>query len=166
MPPHSLIVADGRKSTYGIAAILGAIEELDEAAYPVIEWPTRARPLTDLIGRAVGAGRRAVVLWLFFSTSFTSATALVAALNAGEPLAAVPGLASLDESGSFAPRRVVRSTTSMTARAFPCAPDASGRSRSPAAASMPANSARRRSSSKRASGTARSPACGNTYAAS
>lgn len=85
MPDYSLIVADGRRSTYGMAAILGAIEHLDAAAYPRIEWPTRERPLRETVAATVGAGRRAIVLWSFFSTSFTAATARLAAVRAATP---------------------------------------------------------------------------------
>lgn len=82
---YTLVPADGRRSQYGIGAVLGALEHLDAAAYPDVRWPSRDLPLEEVLAGVYAAGRHAVVLWSFFSTAFAQAQARLAQVRAATP---------------------------------------------------------------------------------
>jgi len=82
---YTLVPADGRRSRYGIGAVLGALESLGEASYPDVRWPHRELPLADVLAGVARERRLAVVLWSFFSTEFGAAQHRLAAIRAGTP---------------------------------------------------------------------------------
>lgn len=72
---YALLIADGRKSKYGINACLGALEDLDGEEYPDVLWAARDESLAALAHRVAPLYERLVVLWSLYSTEFVKACA-------------------------------------------------------------------------------------------
>ena len=81
MPRYALVMADGRKSKYGINACLGALESLTPTEYPDVRWIERESSLEECLADLIKDSVAPIVLWSLYSPEFNTAVERVAELK-------------------------------------------------------------------------------------
>lgn len=89
MRTYALVMADGRKSKYGINACLGALEGLTESKYPLVVWVEKNSTLSETLRQLIHQEVLPIVLWSLYSPEFNEAVRALETLRlqlANEPL--------------------------------------------------------------------------------